>query len=190
MGRPLNKRNFGAPTTGGNEMKVQFHNGSASVAGYIVKQKGTKKFLCSDGTTEAICFLVDKASGALAAGEMTITVKDDAAAVKQVTKIAAHKATIDTGESIGWTFDDSAADAKVEMEEAGLTGAASLITAGAFVIGVEYVIVTPGTTDFTLIGAADSLASTVFTASGAGVGTGTARTTANAAGDDFEGDDI
>ena len=93
MGRPLNKRNFGEPTPGGNEIKVQFHNGTGSVPGWIVRQRGSKRFLCSDGTNEAICTLVDKASAALAAGEMTITVLDDAATAKQVTKIAQHKAT-------------------------------------------------------------------------------------------------
>ena len=29
MGRPINKRFFGTPTAGGNEIKVDFHNGTA-----------------------------------------------------------------------------------------------------------------------------------------------------------------
>jgi hypothetical protein len=49
-----------------------------------------------------------------------------------------------------------------------------VVTAGKFAIGTEYTIVTPGTTDFTLIGAADSIAGTVFTATGVGTGDGTA----------------
>jgi len=44
----------------------------------------------------------------------------------------------------------------------GHTGA--LITAGSFVVGQRYEIDTPGTTDFTLIGAANSNAGTLFTA--------------------------
>jgi len=48
------------------------------------------------------------------------------------------------------------------------------VSAGSFVVGVEYEIKTPGTTDFTLIGAADSIAGTRFTATGAGTGTGDA----------------
>jgi len=55
----------------------------------------------------------------------------------------------------------------------GHTGA--LITAGSFVVGQRYEIDTPGTTDFTLIGAANSNAGTLFTATGIGSGTGTAR---------------
>ena len=50
-------------------------------------------------------------------------------------------------------------------------------TAGGFATGVEYEIITTGTTDFTLIGAADSNPGTVFTATGAGSGTGTALAT-------------
>ena len=46
-----------------------------------------------------------------------------------------------------------------------------------FQIGTEYKILTTGTTDFTLIGAANSTPGTVFTATGGGAGTGTARTT-------------
>ena len=119
MGRPLNKKFFGAPTAGGSEIKVQFHNGTASVNGYIVKQLGSKKFRCTDGVIEKDCFLVDKAAAAIAAGEMSIVVKDDAGAVKQVTKISGKKVTLDTGATISWNFSDATDDASVEMEEAG-----------------------------------------------------------------------
>ena len=51
----------------------------------------------------------------------------------------------------------------------------TLVTAGSFVTSVTYVIETTGTTDFTLIGAANSSPGTIFTATGAGTGTGTAR---------------
>ncbi len=51
------------------------------------------------------------------------------------------------------------------------------VTAGSFVVARQYEIVTAGTTNFTLIGAADSNVGTVFTATGAGTGTGTARPT-------------
>ena len=51
-------------------------------------------------------------------------------------------------------------------------------TAGTFTIGQTYQILTTGTTDFTLIGAADSNPGTQFTATGAGTGTGTALNTA------------
>ena len=48
------------------------------------------------------------------------------------------------------------------------------IVAGAFVVGRQYEILTAGTTNFTLIGAANSTVGTIFTATGVGTGTGTA----------------
>jgi len=130
MGRPLNKRFFGTPTADGNEIKVQFHNGNGSVNGWIVKQLGSKKFRCTDGTYTKDCFLVDKQAAdgntpaPVTAGEMTITVKDDAGASKQVTKIAGKKVTLDTGESIAWGMVAYGAVAdQVEMEEAGTNAA-------------------------------------------------------------------
>ena len=129
MGRPLNKRFFGTPTEAGSEIKVQFHNGTGSVNGWIIKQLGSKKFRCTDGTVIKDCFLVDKQAAdgntpaPVTAGEMTITVKDDAEALKQVIKIAGRKVTIDTGESIAWNFSNAADDGAVEMEEAGTNAA-------------------------------------------------------------------
>jgi len=58
---------------------------------------------------------------------------------------------------------------------AAAVGSGATVTAGAFVTGTEYKIITAGDTNFTLIGAADSNVNTVFTATGAGTGTGTAR---------------
>ncbi len=45
-----------------------------------------------------------------------------------------------------------------------------------FTVGTEYTILTVGTTDFTLIGSADNVIGTVFTATGIGAGDGTATT--------------
>lgn len=47
-------------------------------------------------------------------------------------------------------------------------------SAGSFVVGQEYQITLAGDTDFTLIGAADSLVGTKFVATGVGTGTGKA----------------
>lgn len=48
------------------------------------------------------------------------------------------------------------------------------ITAGSFIVGASYTILTAGTTDYTLIGSANNSVGTVFTATGVGSGTGTA----------------
>jgi len=55
----------------------------------------------------------------------------------------------------------------------------STLTAGAFVVGSRYTIVSLGTTNFTLIGAATNTIGVVFVATGVGTGTGTAITTYN-----------
>jgi hypothetical protein len=55
--------------------------------------------------------------------------------------------------------------------------AGSTITAGSFVVGIEYSILTLGSTDFTLIGASANTIGVVFTATGVGVGSGTAQIT-------------
>jgi len=52
------------------------------------------------------------------------------------------------------------------------------VTAGSFVVGETYTILSPGNTDFTLIGGSDSIAGTRFIATGAGAENGTATTTA------------
>ena len=127
MGRPLNKRYFGPPTAGGDEIKVQFHNGTGSVNGWIVKQLGAKKFRCTDGTATVDCVLSTKAGNTLDdshalvpdLAEMSITVKDDSGTVQQVTKISGRKVTLEDGTVIQWNFSDATDDGAVEMEEAG-----------------------------------------------------------------------
>ena len=65
------------------------------------------------------CYLVDKAQGTLAVGDMTITVKDDGGTARQVTKISGRMVTLDSGDKIAWNFTDATGDNAVEMEEAG-----------------------------------------------------------------------
>jgi len=141
MGRPLNKRYFGAPTAAGNEIKVQFNTGSGSTPGYIVKQTGSKRFKVSNagGTDTGTCYLVDKASADLLAGEMSIVV-DDGGTARQVTKISGRKVTLDNGTVTGWDF--TGAGDYVAIEEAG-TGIGA---------GVDTIL---GTADDTLDGADD-----------------------------------
>jgi hypothetical protein len=118
MGRPINKRFFGADAN--NNIRVRFHNGTASVDGAIVRQRGSKRFVCVDSAgTQATCSLVSKADGSLLAGEMSIKVATDAAAVVYVTKISARKVTASDGNMYPWNFSSSSSDAAVQIEEAG-----------------------------------------------------------------------
>ena len=136
MGRPLNKRLFAdattGPTAGGNEIKVDFHNGSADKEGFIVRQKGSKRFLCSEaGTADTthLCTLVTgKLPAALAAGEMIISVQGSDSETYGVSKISGRVATVVAPSATGsnaltntrqaWGFAAAAAGI-VKIEEAG-----------------------------------------------------------------------
>jgi hypothetical protein len=133
MGRPINKKFFGVPTAGGNEIKVDFHNGSAVTEGYIVKQLGSKKFrvaaIGTPGTKYDRFLTTGKLASALTGTEMAITVKGDDAETYQVSKISGRKATIIapdgtgsnalSGTSIAWNFSTANNDSAVQFEEAG-----------------------------------------------------------------------
>ncbi len=122
MGRPLSKQQlFGANSK--TNIKVQFHNGTASVPGYIVEQTGSKRFKCRDASgNTAVCYMVDKASGSLAAGEMSISFKYDDGTVQQATKISRHRITVvynSVRQSFPWNFSTSTTDGYWQVEEAG-----------------------------------------------------------------------
>ena len=132
MGRPLNKRLFGPPTASGNEIKVNFHNGTAVKEGYIVKQKGSKKFVCEEIETagEFTCTLkTGVLPAALSAGEMAISFKMDDGETYGVSKITGRKATLVApsatgsnaydGSSVPWNFSTSTSDGAAQVEEAG-----------------------------------------------------------------------
>ena len=136
MGRPLNKRLFtdaaDGATAGANEIKVNFHNGTAVVEGTIVKQKGSKRFVCAEtgaADTEVTCTLVTgKLPAALSSGEMSISVQGADGETYGVSKIAGRKLTVVApsltgsnaldGQSLSWDF-AAAASGKVQVEEAG-----------------------------------------------------------------------
>jgi len=126
MGRPLSKQQlFNANSK--NNIKVQFHNGTESVRGYIVEQTGSKRFKCKDENgVIRVCYLKDKASADLLAGEMSITFKYDDGTIQQATKITRHRITVSyDGErrSFPWNFSTSTSDGKWQIEEAGTSTA-------------------------------------------------------------------
>ena len=123
MGRPLNKKYFGPPTTAGKEIKVRFFDGTNDKIGWIIKQLGTKKFRVTDGTTIKDCKLVPVNFGDIdAEGEMSISVKNDANQVVQVSKITGNLVVDEGNNSIKWGFDNfnaAGTEGVAEMEEAG-----------------------------------------------------------------------
>ena len=136
MGRPLNKRLFADAADGpgaGNEIKVNFHDGDNVKEGFIVKQKGSKRFVCSEtGTLDTLhtCVLTTgKLPAALLAGEMSISFKMDDEETYTVSKIAGRKVTLSApsatgvnlydGKSVPWNFETSLVDGAAQVEEAG-----------------------------------------------------------------------
>jgi hypothetical protein len=107
MGRPLNKRNLGDTGAAGDQISVTADVGAGAGAGFIVKQKGSKRFLCSVGGTELVCALV---AGAPGVGEVRINVTDSAAGTYDVTKISGRTCTVEantgtefsTGDKVAW----------------------------------------------------------------------------------------
>ena len=88
--------------------------------------------------------------------------------------LAANNNVIGT---LQWSASDGSQYIRAAQISAAVDGVTGQ-TAGTFEIGTEYRILTTGTTDFTLIGAADSNPNTIFTATDVGTGTGTAIRTA------------
>ena len=136
MGRPINKRFFGVagtgPTASGNEIKVNFHNGSGVKEGYIVKQLGSKKFRVEEIETAGTFDCTLKTGvlpAALSSGEMSISVQGVDSETYGVSKIAGRKVTVAQpsatgsnaldGTSIKWALTGAAATGLVRMEEAG-----------------------------------------------------------------------
>lgn len=137
MGRPLNKKYFttaaAGATAGANEIKVNFHNGTAVKEGTIIRQKGSKRFVCAEtGTadTEHTCTLkTGVLPAALSAGEMSIMVLGADSETYTVSKIAGRKVTVVApsstgsnaldGTSLQWQMGSAASSGIVRMEEAG-----------------------------------------------------------------------
>ena len=79
----------------------------------------------------------------------------------------------DTLGTIGWLGADGTDGIQAATIAAAVDGTPGQ-TAGTFTVGLSYRILSIGTTDFTLIGAASNTVGITFTATGAGTGTGTA----------------
>ena len=132
MGRPLNKRYFAkadvGPTVAGNEIQVRFYDGAPGAEGFIVKQRGTRKFVVSttgDVDKTYDCVLVAGVEpNLLTFGQMLIFAKADDGETYTVSKIAGRRVTLSVpsatgtnaydGKSTAWGFDNYTDQAQVE----------------------------------------------------------------------------
>jgi|TARA_B110000240_G_C13364827_1_gene395610 hypothetical protein len=97
MGRPINKRYFGALADGTNiTINCQVAGNSESAVGIILSQRSVNKFNVDDSKTGGgnigICTLVDKADGALGANEMSINAQDAQGGTIRIAKL--HNRTV------------------------------------------------------------------------------------------------
>jgi hypothetical protein len=114
MGRPINKRYFGSGP--GNQIKIRAKIGSnAEGDGFIVRQKGTNKFIVTVGDNTGVCRVANKDSGTLEANEMIINVLTDAGIYVQATKLYNRVAIIEGNTKIKWNFAADLTDGSVQV---------------------------------------------------------------------------
>lgn len=117
MGRPVSKRYFGV--AGSTNIKVRAKIGANTEGyGYIVKQRGTRRFKVTVGANTGICTLVNKSTGALGTNEMIINVTTDSGDTVQVTKIFNRVAITEGTTKVKWNFSSSTTDNAVQVEDA------------------------------------------------------------------------
>ena len=71
---------------------------NAEADGYIVRQKGARKYLVTDGTNTGTCALADVADGSLGDGDMTVTITKADTTTARLSKM---------GDTYGIDFDEN-----------------------------------------------------------------------------------
>lgn len=125
MGRPLNKRYFGSLATAnqravGTEseenIRVEANLNTSGVVddAFIVAQKGTNKFIlrnkAGDANSQTICRVVNKATSALALGEMVLFGSNGTGNRITLKKITARKATDFDNNQYTWEVEDDSTE--------------------------------------------------------------------------------
>lgn len=114
MGRPINKRYFGSGT--GNQIKVRAKIGANTEGdGFIVRQKGTNKFIVTVGANTGVCRVVNKDSGSLGNNEMIINVLTDSGTYAQATKLYNRVAITEGNTKVKWNFTADLDDGSVQV---------------------------------------------------------------------------
>ena len=114
MGRPINKRFFGA--TGDDSqptIPVRYHNGSSSVEGYIVNQKGTNKFTVTTNGTDTFIWRLVNEMAPNAAGEMSLVGLTGSAVILK--KMFNRTAVDWNGNRYSWTVEDDSTESLIRL---------------------------------------------------------------------------
>jgi hypothetical protein len=101
MGRPLPKKFFGNPTTGGNQIVVQADLGAGVVSGWIIRQKGTRTFDITDGAVTLRCRLVETITGP---GQATIEVIPETGPNETARTLLKNRVKTNQGSDKPWKF--------------------------------------------------------------------------------------
>lgn len=112
MGRPLNKRYFGDFSNSGQQLVVEADLGSGIVNAWVVKQKGTRTYVLTDGTDTMTCRLVETITGP---GEATIEVYPFSGPTQYVYTLLAHRVKTQDGQNLVWKFEPPVDDTTVEV---------------------------------------------------------------------------
>ena len=113
MGRPIKKINFGSPVGAAKGIVVSAFvpTGSSAVAGYIVKEVGSKSYRVTTSQGTGKCRLVEAAS---APGEMTIVGFDGNDTIR-IRKLTQHNAIDFTGKRYTWQLVNDSTEDYIEL---------------------------------------------------------------------------
>lgn len=91
--------------TAGTQIQARVKvGGNAEANGWIIRQKGARKFLVTDGVNIGQCSLVDQPNGSLGDNEMTITITDAGAVTYRLAKLGDAFGIDFTGQGYILTF--------------------------------------------------------------------------------------
>lgn len=115
MGRPINKRYFGATGGASPNIPVRYHNGTSSVEGYIVNQKGTNKFtVTTNGTNTFVCRLVNEIAPNAAAEMSLVGLTSGSNAV--ILKKMFNRTAVDwSGNRYTWELEDDSTQSLLRL---------------------------------------------------------------------------
>lgn len=124
MGRPLEKRLLGDTTGSGSQIQVSCRPTAAAAAnGYIVRQKSSKRFRCTNVNGTAVCKLVVTAP---AQGEVRITLTDNLGGTYYAQKISGRTVTVTagtgtqfiTGQKVAWSTASAVLNTRLQIANA------------------------------------------------------------------------
>jgi hypothetical protein len=123
MARPLNKKFFGKGPAGSGHIQASSYRftgqAESQLTGSIVSQKGSRKFVVTNGTLTEKLVLVNKAQGTLLEGEFIVVLKLDDGSTHNATKFFNRTVQVDNAYRIPFTVSDInvTTDSKAQVDE-------------------------------------------------------------------------